>query len=69
MDPGDGAEWQTRFGVHLLAAGLAAATVLGQPSIAEAGVVMEQPKVKKVSRHSVPSTLSWNACFVCHLPL
>lgn len=42
------ADWQTRFGVHLLAAGLAAATVLGQPSIAEAGVVMEQPKVKKL---------------------
>jgi len=42
------AEWQTKCGVHLLAAGLAAATILGQPSIAEAGVVITQPEVKKV---------------------
>lgn len=42
------AEWHTKFGVHLIAAGLTAATLLGQPSIAEAGVVIEQPKTKKV---------------------
>jgi len=47
------AEWQSNFGTHLLVAGLAAATLLGQPSIAEAGVVIEQPKTKKVSRQSL----------------
>jgi hypothetical protein len=48
----DFAEWHTKFGVHLIAAGLTAATLLGQPSIAEAGVVIEQPKTKKVSMHA-----------------
>lgn len=50
------AEWQTKCGVHLLAAGLAAATILGQPSIAEAGVVITQPEVKKVSGQSMRGT-------------
>lgn len=42
------AEWSRKLGVHLLAAGIALSVSLGQPNIAEAGVVMEQPKSRKL---------------------
>lgn len=42
------AGWQRSVGVQLLAAGLAATALVASPSIADAKVVLEQPKVKKV---------------------
>ena len=42
------AEWSKKLGVHLLAAGIALSATLGHPNVAEAGVVYEQPKSRKV---------------------
>ena len=44
------AEWSKKLGVHLLAAGIALSATLGQCHIAEAGVVLEQPKSRKVRK-------------------
>lgn len=45
------ADWTKKIGVHLLAAGIALSATLGQVSTAEAkaGVVIEQPKSRKVN--------------------
>lgn len=63
------AEWSRKLGVHLLAAGIALSVSLGQPNIAEAGVVMEQPKSRKVLRRSGVLSLLCSQATVLSLEL
>lgn len=47
------ADWGKKVGVHLLAAGLALSVSLGHVNVAEAGVVIEQPKARKVGNQAL----------------